>query len=243
MFWFCKPKPLNVYFYTSREPVFNFSRPQSGIKFIPTWMRQLPAPHFPDNISEKLVLKTNIKSCPGVFELYKSSFVFQMWSDLNVEVYPDKNYRYQFIDNQSEIKSHPNWQFAGSYFDANHINIKLINPWHTKTDKNVKLLVLPPVWNNFGHEDVLLPPGISRMHTSPLEFNLNLLIKVKPEKTVYEFLFGQPIAHVIPLTERPVKYHYELVSEQELVKMKSRNPMFFMSRNRYRRAEKLCSHA
>lgn len=243
MFWFCKPKPLNVYFYTTREEVFEFSKPQSAAKFIPSWIKQLPPPHFPDNADEKLMLRKNIKSCPGVIDLYKSSFMLQMWSDLNIEINPDKSFRYQFIDQASKIDSHINNQFAGSYFAENHINIKFINPWQVKTDQNVKLLFLPPVWNNCGYGDILLPPGIVNYYLGAGEMNVNFLFKVPLEKTIYEFMLGQPLAHVVPLTERPVKYHYELINEKDLFKMRCKNPLYLLSRNRQRRAEKLCPHA
>lgn len=243
MFWFCKPKPIDVYFYTAREDVFNFSKPTKAINFFPEWVKNLPASAFPEDTSKKLLLDKTIRSCSGIADLYKAGFIFPLWSDLNVEINPDKSFRYQFVDEKSTAGFHSRGQMEGAPFVDTHVNIKLSNPWLVQASENIKFLLAPPTWNGIGYQDLIIPPGVVSAHTFAPHMNINILFGVKPNRVVYELFLGQPLLHVIPLTEKRINLHHCLVTEKELYKIEQKNPMFLMGRNRYRRAEKLCPHA
>ncbi len=243
MFWFCKTKPINVYFYTTREEVFNHAKPKKAASFIPDWFKKLPRPHFTGDLNSALDCKRNLRTCPGFINVYKSGFIFPLWSDLNIQLHPDGSYRYQFADRQSGIISHPGEQFVGSGFAENYVNLKLSNPWHMRSDKKVNFLFSPPTWNGFGYEDIIVAPGAYSVSPAPGDANVNLFFKKPQEIKIWELFFGQPLVHVVPLSERPLNLHYELVTEKELMRLKSLSPIELMFNNRYRRAEKLCPHA
>lgn len=243
MFWFCKSKPIDVYFYTTREDVFNNAKPQKAISFIPDWIKKLPKPKFPENKNEKLFLQKNINSCPGLIDLYKTGFMFSLWSDVNIEISPDGSHRYQFADLQSIIIQHKTSQFETCHFNGTHVHAKLINPWFIHSKEKVNFVYSAPIWNNFGHDDVVVAPGVFNPSVSVIDANINLFFKKKENEVVYELYFGQPLVHVLPISNRPINLRCELVTEPELNSMKARRPFFLMHSNRYRRTEKLCPHA
>lgn len=241
MFWFCKTKPTTVYFYTTREEVFNFSKPERASKFIPKWVKELPDSNFSDESKELFISKT-LKTCPGFLNLYKTGFMFPMWSDLNVEVNPDGQYRYQFIDKQSLAHHHGAKQINGFELTQSHVHVKLENPWLMTTDKNTDMLFSAPFWNNFGFGDVVVVPGMYDPKVAPVSANINLFFKKKQEKTVYELFFNQPLVHVVPITKEPLVLKHELVSEKELTKIKAKSPIYLIDRNKYNRTKKLCPY-
>jgi hypothetical protein len=242
MLWFCKPKPLNVYFYTTRQEVFDFSKPERFGKAVPEWYKSLPPPSFPTDPDAELCLMPNIKTCAGFQNLYKSGFVFKLWSDLNVEINTNGTYRYQFADKTSAIKCHPSGQLGNCEFKNSYAHLKLMNPWFMSADKDVNFMFTPPTWNGFGYGDIVVPPGAYSPHVTTLDANINLFFKVKQSTVIHELKFGQPLVHVVPLTERRIKLHYELISEQELHKIMNKTPFFLMGHNRFNRTKKLCSH-
>ena len=99
MFSFGKEKPLIVHFFTTREEVFLHAKPKKAMQYMPKWVKELPKPHFPEDMESPLHKKLNMKSCPGLVNLYRKGFVFPLWSDLNVEIMGD-GWRYQFSDEQ-----------------------------------------------------------------------------------------------------------------------------------------------
>jgi hypothetical protein len=242
MFWFFKPKPLNLHFFTTREVVFNHARPKKAAAFAPEWFKRLPPPSFSDHPDAPLTTQKTLRTCAGFTSLYSSGFILPMWCDLHIEVRPD-GYRYQFADGVSKIMSHSQNQIAGSPFPNTHFHLKVENPWFVTADKKANLVFTAPVWNNFGYDDIVVIPGACSVHSITIDANINLFVKRKETKTVHTILFGQPLAHVIPMTERPLKLHYELVTEQELNRVLHRSPIYMMDANRYRRAEKMCPHA
>lgn len=241
MFLFFKPKPVNLYFYTTREDVFNHARPKKAIEFIPQWVKNLPHPDINTDPKRMLLHMGNLKTCTGFTNLYSSGFMIPMWSDLNIECNTEE-YRYQFADRQSTIRAHPKKQIAGSRFNDTHFHLKIINPWSVYADSSVKLLFTAPVWNNFGVDDVVVAPGIMEPNVCLQEMNINLFFKKQEQSKIYSFLFGQPVMHVIPITDQKIKLNYELVTQEKLRSIQVRSPMTLMHLHRHQRAKKICPH-
>ncbi len=241
MFWFCKLKPIDVYFYTAREDVFNHARPVKSNNFLPSWWKELPRELIQGEPAHPSFGWGTLKSCPAVPKLYASGFMLPMWSDLKIEL-EGNGFKYQFADNASSIDSHDSKQFGGCNLIKNYQNLKLINPWVAHCSEDINFLTIAPTWNNFGYDDVVVLPGAYnfRHFISP---NVNLMVKKIPDKIAkYSLFFGQPIAHLIPLSDRSVNLHYELVPEEKMRSLKAKSPIRLLGNNRYLRAQKLCPH-
>lgn len=242
MFFFCKPKPLIVHFFTAREEVFLHAKPQKAAQYIPEWVKQLPKAQFPEDISAPLKKKLNIKSCPGLINLYKKGFVLPLWSDLSVEII-DGSWRYQFADNVSVASPHVVSQFDGAPFSQDYTHLKLHNPWAFSSNLGVDVLFTAPSWNGFGYGDVVVAPGAYSPHNISSAANINLFFRKQKERVVYELPFGHPLVHIVPVTERNLVLKYELVSEAEVNRRHLATGLTLFGANRYYRVDKLCPHA
>lgn len=243
MFWFCKPKPITVWFYTTREDVFNLAKPERAGKHIPSWVKKLPDRSFREEESALLLKESNLKTCPGFANLYKSGVMLTMWSDLNVQVYPDGRIKYQFADFLSTAEIHSAKQMNGFELCNSYAHLKIKNPWIMGADKNIDMLFMSPTWNGFGCDEIIVAPGVYDPKICQDHANVNLFFKKRETSVVYELLFGQPVTHVVPLTDKKVIYKHALVTESELKKIKAKAPIFLMHDLRYKRAERLCPHA
>lgn len=243
MFWFCKPKPIDVYFYTTREEIFNHAKPKKATAHIPEWFKKLQPPHFSKEDGASLKLTRTLRTCPGFINLYRSGFMFPLWSDLSIHIKPSGEYFYRFADGRSSMENHNAEQFAGSTFEQNYVELKLINPWFWEAKEKIDFLFSSPTWNGFGYENAVVAPGIYNPQIAAMPANINLLFKKQTEDVIYELNFGQPLVHMIPLSDRPIKLHYKLVTEDELQKIVAKSPIGLMFKNKFVRAEKLCPHA
>lgn len=239
MFFFVKKKPLVVNFFTTDEAVFKFSRPERAAKFMPEWFKALPKQVFKDNF---LAPKSTLRTCPGFIELYKSGFIIPAWSDFNLEIGADY-YKFLFADEKSTVAQHNLDQIANSPFVKTHLNAKLINPWSVKSEEKVKLLFTAPTWNDFGFDDISIVPGVTVPDKFLLSLNINLFLKLQSEAKIYSIKFGQPLCHVVPLTDRQIDLRYELITPAEYERISLKHPYKFFFTNRFKRASELCPHA
>jgi hypothetical protein len=243
MLFIFKKKPLIVTLFTDNESAYKFSRPQKAAHFIPDWWKALPKKTYRDEqVPSVMSSIPTMKTCPGFVDLYSRGFIHPMWSDFQVEVSPNKDYQYQYADKVSVAHEHVDHQMAGNPYLRTHNHLKLISPWAVREDSGVKFTLIAPMWNGFGAEDVLVPPGVAD-YKYGLELNLNLFIRRYPEPKVYEFSFGQPLTHFIPMSDRPLKLVYELVSEEERHRLPYRKGYTLFFDNRAKRAAKLCPYA
>lgn len=241
LFRFVK-KPIEVQLFTDNEAVFKFCRPQKAAHFIPDWWKTMPK-RFAHDGGDLRAQNTSatMKTCAGFTDLYAKGFIQPLWSDLRVDVMPDGGFQYQFADKVSWARGHLPVQMPGNPFPQTHTHLKLESPWLGRETKGVKFLLIPPVWNGFGVEDIFVPQGVISFGRS-LGLNVNLFFKRTPETTTYELNFGQPIAHFVPLSDSPVKLRYELVSQEELARISNQNGLSFFFENRLKRAAKLCPY-
>lgn len=239
MLFFLKKKSSVVTLITTDEAVFKYSRPERAAKFIPQWFKTLPKNLY---IDDQLDPKNTLRSCPGFIDLYKEGFIVPSWSEFNLELGSDY-YRFAFADKKSSIASHNINQLRNSPFSETHIIGKLVNPWWIKANKQTKLLFTAPTWNNFGADDLCVVPGVMNLHDFFIGLNINMLFKKQPEAKVYSISFGQPLCHIIPLSENPVELRYELVTENELSKIVTAHPFKFFFSDRLKKVSKLCPHA
>lgn len=242
MFFFCKPKPLTIHFFTHRDDIFLHAKPKKAVEVIPKWFKDLPNTEFSDDLTKPLIKLPNLKSCPGFSGLYQKGFMLPLWSDLNVEVNGDR-WRYQFADLVSEANDHLPNDMVGLKTLDDYIHLKLMNPWVMTSDCDVDVIYTAPFWNNFGFNNIVVVPGAYSPFILNGHANINLFFKKQINRVVYEIPFGQPLVHVVPVTERKLKIKYELVTEAELKKLTSQTGLYLFFKHRYNKIRKLCPHA
>lgn len=206
-------KPIVVDFYTDRVDLYNYARPVKASKTFPEWWKNLPIISNPDPIDPR----ASMKGCVGFLDLYANGFVLPIWSDLNVVVGPAESdfYQWKYADNLSNAEVHIQHQ-RGDYLPPSHYqHLKLICPWACVCKEDIQWVFLGAMWNFEKPEDVLIPPAVVDFKHQAL-LNVNMFFPKGDKERMISFEQGQPLVHIIPMTDRPVVFNYHLVSTKEL---------------------------
>lgn len=220
MFLF-KNKTVVLDCFAHESSPFDLATPKSSIKFIPEWWKTCPT-HYHHN--HEFFKTATAKKCSGLIELYKHGFMLPLWSDLCVQIQPIGNFGYawQFSDGASKANSH-SFEQVNNHLDPKKIvHLKLISPWLFKCKEEIKWLVSSPTWNTLGVSEYKLVPGILDFKYQHVA-NANLLFFRSDKQTVVDMHFGTPLMHFVPITKRKFKLNYNLVSNEEWLKIKNRS--------------------
>lgn len=216
-------KPVILHCYTSRADVFNYSPIAKALKFIPDWWKNIPKSYY---LEGSLSPSPTMKHCVGFTDLYKKGFVIPMWSELVVEIGETNSeaYRYQYADETSTAVSHNARQRGTVYSSDNYQHLKLDSPWIFSCDEDIDFLFTEPTWNVDNPEIVKILPGVfNYKHQSST--NVNTIWHRKDKPVIYTIDHNQPIAHVIPLTQKKVELNLHLVSDAEYINLSTKNKL------------------
>lgn len=213
MFLFKKPKIVVDAFTT--DPYINQYYPISkASSFIPKWLTETPA-HYEETNHYGLTKKIpTIKRCVGIQDNYKQGFILPLWSDLIINVKSSGEYSWAWANAESKAVVHPRQQL-GKGFD-NLLHLKLESPWFLKEKTGVNFYWSQPTWNMLGAvTSIHIPPAIIN-YKYQTGTNINLLFPKLD--TSIELSVGQPLAHIIPLTESTVEIKTHVISDAEMTK-------------------------
>ena len=203
MIFFFKKKPIVLHCFTDREEVLGFAPIQKTLKFIPDWWKQLP------KVSSKnstMPVYSTMKLCVGFTDYYKLGVTMPMWCDLALEIGKQGSdyYKYQFSDHRSEIQTHPPAQHNNHFAVKDYQHIKIVTPWAFHCEEDINFMAMEPTWSFMKFETMRTLPGVvSYKHQSGT--NINIMIKRTEEKQNILLPFLEPVYHVFPISDRPIK--------------------------------------
>lgn len=223
MFSFFRRTPvINVDCFTSNNDAYKFTPIVKSSKAKPEWYDKVisnqpsntkwPQYKIDDNgmidFYWQLSLRT-VKSCPGFHDLYSKGFILENWCDFVCNVH-EHGISYHYSNGKDPIL-HKNDQVEPGFMG--HYILKLNSPWLIQTKENVDFVSIPAQWSHEEYDFHILP-GIVNFHRQTGS-NVFLTIKKKPAQ---QFLIpmGMPLVQFIPLTDKKIKIHNHIVTEQEL---------------------------
>lgn len=229
-------KPIFVDMYTDKSYVYEYAQPGPASEFYPDWWAGIGK-----STKDGAIEYPTIKSCEGFVAQYRRGLIIPMWSDLMVEIAPvgSTGYRWTYSDGKSVAKVHPAEQ-RGTYLpETEYQHLKLDTPWVFKCDEDVAFQWVQPMWNFDNPESVLIPPGVVNFKYQ-FAVNINMLFKRGTATREVLIEHGQPMVHLVPLTERPVVFRAHLVTNDEITKLSGlRTSIKFVGT--YRRIKNLLS--
>lgn len=163
------------------------------------------------NFMDEIQINNNMKNCYGFLEFYKRGAVIENWSDIRFKVGP-VGFKYFCADSLSP-SSHKNEQRGQGFKNYHHI--KLLNPWLFKCNQDMKFLFMGAVWNMENY-DFVIPPGVLNFKITNVA-HINILFPKKSQE--FEIPVGQPLVHLIPLSDKKLKITNHLITESEHEKM------------------------
>lgn len=201
--------------------------PDYSGKFLPEWFKKLETSY--DHVSEYGLeyKRPTIRSCIGIRNLITNGIIIPMWSDLIIDVHPDKSFAFQFSDSTRTASPHLPAQFGELYNDCTHL--KLVCPWVAKLNKSKQYYFTSPFYHVGRSVDFHVCPGFLDFYYSH-SLNVNMFFKVKPETYRITIPAGFPIIQLISTEKTLDKIKIESVSNETWQGMAGeRDTSFFKS--------------
>lgn len=200
--------------FTYDPAVFDVCKVDYSKKFFPDWWKALPTKTnkiIPNSLGLEFEQST-IRRCVGLNSLFNRGLMIPMWSDLKFKVLND-NFSHYFSSHSemSGLERHPREQY-GPAFD-NFVHAKLLTPWVFKENTGVSFAWTQPSWNLVHHKNnFLVPPAVvdfKYQHAT----HVNMFLP----KGDNEFMIncGEPVVHLIPLTEKNLVIKRHLISQAD----------------------------
>jgi hypothetical protein len=233
MFFF-KKKKIHLDCFTKHSYVHEFFPIDNANKFLPDWWKKIPKGVLEkDNIVETPTMKI----CDGFIRNYRKGIILPLWSDLAIKTESDGKYQWRFADQRTGATIHPSFQRGEYLNEQSYAHLKILSPWYVTCKENVDFVWTYPFWNFETPEDIMMPPGIIDFKYQ-IATNINLFVKIDNKTKDIIIPAGQPMAHIIPMSERPIEIHNQLVSDDEWDKLTSKHsPTVF--KNQYRKTKEL----
>lgn len=207
-----KKKKLVVDCFTSNPAICEYFPISHASKNFPEWWKRMEA-SFPHTAQSGIEHPApTIKRCDGLLSLYSKGFHIKMWSDLILETNERGEFRYQYSSDENHpIVSHSKRQLGPSL--ENYIHIKILSPWIIEEKRGVDFLFTGSVWN-YAEKlfDWNIVPGAVNFKNQS-STHINLFMPSKPARI--DLTAGDPLIHVIPLTEYEIDLKNHLISEKE----------------------------
>ena len=236
MNWFKREKPIVVNCYTWDKDVYKYAPIQPSKNFYPNWYKNFMQQK---KHNKEDTIETDISHCVGFKNLYKRGFVIPMWSELLLSVGEINNpsVDWQYADLKSNLSFHE-FKQVGNWLSENDIqHCKLIPPWKIECKQDVDFFWSEMTWNTSIDTMKVLPAIVDYKHQNTT--NINLLIRRTHERQNIKIDFNQPMAHIVPLSERKLVIKNHLISKQKWEEELSDTPKFFFQAE-YHKTKKLC---
>jgi hypothetical protein len=198
MFFF-KRKEIVVDCFTYIEPVYLNFPIDKAIKFYPDEFKKL-RPTAQEN---------TIKLCRGVNDLYTSGFILPAWDTFTLTMIDDGKFLADANAKNVNTGYHSRDQYGSIYPNSGHI--KLYSPWLIKEKTGVKFLWMQPGWNRTDNSEKLnIVPAVVDFKYQYLS-HISMFIK---KGTTVKYNIGDPLVHVIPLSENNIKIKTHLLEQE-----------------------------
>lgn len=175
--------------------------------YTPTFHHTPERPYHLDRESEMTA-----RDCYSIIELYKKGAILENWCDISFRM-EDGYFNYWYAANTTKPDSHPRKQLGEGFPEHHHI--KLISPWAFREKTGAQFLWMGAEWSLDKLEIKVLPGVINFDIIS--QVNVNMMFPMRNGS--FTISIGNPLVHLIPLTEKKLKIHNHLVTKPEFDKL------------------------
>lgn len=222
-----KPKPLVLDCFVSEEQshVYEYAPIKTAAHFYPEWWKSADRASIDWTQAN---LTQSIKNCAGIQDHYQHGVIMPMWCELAIVTNGAGGIVSQFSDQVSSNDYQGVELRAG--FRAKQINMKITSPWRFRSTAGVYWHYLPVYWDQHQSTPWHVLPATVEFNTNHVT-NCNLLVDSAAGSSMIKH--GQPLAHIVPLSERPLEVRNHLVTAGEYARLTNRaRPLSFI--NKYR---------
>lgn len=145
--------------------------------------------------------------------------IIPLWSDLAINIINNDGFpviKWAFCDADSKAQIHSAVQFKGFVSTERLQHLKIITPWQFKEKHGVKFVFFQPAWAHqklSSHFSSISGITDFKYQTST---NIQMLINYPKEIKTDSILIeaGTPLYQFLPMSDRPLKFHFHLINEQ-----------------------------
>jgi hypothetical protein len=208
MFWF-KRKEIVVDCFTPHHKIYEAYRPIHASHFLPDGWKKLPKTVSIENNGIGIDRGT-MKKCIGFTNLFSSGFILQLWTDVILDTTSNEMQKIA-AGNFIYFSHHPEFQsWAELYSGYKHV--KFSSPWQLTEKTGVKFTWNRCDWHNTDSADKMHIVSAVTDFKYQTGTQINMFIK---NNSRVNLSAGQPMVHLIPMSEHKIKLKYHLVSQQE----------------------------
>lgn len=200
---FSKKSKITIDCFTINQDIIDLFPVTLAADFIPSWYKDLSA-----TIMHKRLPHPTMKTCPGVTDLFTKGIVIPLWADLNLKLEHDV---VKDLIHPDLIHRHTSQQWGNNFDKWTHI--KIISPWQFKEKTGCKFLFTNGFWWQQRNELQVLNGMVNYkyQHTT----NINCFVNKSVFPNQFTIPAGQPIVHIIPLTDKRINIKHHAVSDEE----------------------------
>lgn len=227
--FFFKKKELVLDCFTYDGPTYENSKIVPAVKIIPSWFKSTPAKYKYESRYVDYNEAPTVKSCYGILEYFKQSFVIPMWSDITIKI-TEEDLFWEFFKGLDEVIIHENI-LTNNVFSDTFFHIKFLPPWHIRCNQDLNVLFVEPFWNSCVNENVFnllhIQPGMVNFKITSTP-NVNVFIKKTNDR--FKIEHGSPLVQMFPMTDKTVKLKNHLVTYEEFKKIALEPPYTALQR-------------
>jgi hypothetical protein len=208
--FFHRTPEINLDCFTTDQHAYNLTPIIYANKTKPQWFKEIPLPkkHVEIDYENKQTKHRNLRSCHGFLEFYKKGVVLESWCDMAFKSEGNGSITY-YVSGPKEPVSHDTEQYGNAF--PKYVNVKLRSPWQFVCSEDVPFLFVGAEWA-LGDYGFKVLPGVVDLKFSG-QGNFFIMI---PRNTEEFFIrSGQPLIHIIPLTEKKLKHKNHLLTQAE----------------------------
>jgi hypothetical protein len=226
MLFFFKNKKIVLDCFTSSDNAYNLFKIEPARKFIPSWWKNLPATY---KVETSLAEMPTMRTCLGINNNFKHGFIMPLWAETVLTITQVGHDRWivagQGADAVTQVVSHHPSQWGDFIDNIKYMHIKISAPWLFKCNEDINWMWSQPSWNIKDFDEYSVLPGIIDFKYQS-NANINMIARKldnNNQPNLVTIPAGQPMVHLLPITERKVEIRNHLVSHEEWNKINSEN--------------------
>jgi hypothetical protein len=226
MLFFFKKKKIVLDCFTHYHHAYEFFKIEPAKKFLPTWWKNLPVTYREERSIADL---PTMKTCFGFTNNFKHGYIMPLWSDTHATMAQTGPRQFgiagQNADAITRIESHPTKQFEDFIDTDIYMHVKIGSPWLFRCSEDINWSWTQPTWNTRNFDDYLVLPGMTdfKYQTSTHVNIITRRLNRNNQSNILHIPAGQPLVHIVPLTDREVEVKNHLVSQEEWANIDAKN--------------------
>ena len=191
---------------------FNYYKPNHSGTFMPEWFKNLSATYEVENSHGLKYDLPTARSCYGIKNTITNGIILPLWTDIIIEVYPDKSWGSQCSDHLTEITGHTRTQHTDLFEKCCLLKIK--SPWIIKSEKTTSLYAAQPLYHQGDITDFFVLPGFLTFNKQPCSTNIFIGIPYKNEPQRIKIRSGFPIVQYVNTTKEVINIKTQLIDTE-----------------------------